>query len=90
VLHRFFEGVTSIHLGNIILVDHNPVRIMMNLINNVMFVEKWNGRIKVSLNYLMVVVLPTLRLFIPFVYTSISFKNQMLGLNVINSITQGS
>ncbi len=62
----------------------------MNLINNVMFVEKWNGRIKVSLNYLMVVVLPTLRLFIPFVYTSISFKNQMLGLNVINSITQGS
>lgn len=28
----------------------------MNSINNVMFVEKWNGRVKVSLNYLMVVV----------------------------------
>lgn len=51
-----FERIMGIHFGNIILIDHNPIRKMMNSITNVMFVEKWNGRIKVSLNYLMVVV----------------------------------
>jgi hypothetical protein len=32
-------------------------------INNILFVEKWNGRVKVSLNHLIVVVLLYLEAF---------------------------
>jgi hypothetical protein len=46
------------HFGNTILVDHNLIKTMQNPINNVLLVEKWNGKKEVSLNYLIIVVLP--------------------------------
>jgi hypothetical protein len=59
----FFERVLGTHFGNIILVDHNHVRTMQNQINNVLLVEKWNGRVEVFLNYLIVVVFLYLEAF---------------------------
>jgi hypothetical protein len=52
----FWQRVLGIHFGNTILVDHNLVMTMWNLINNVLLVEKWNGRVEVLLNYLIIVV----------------------------------
>ncbi len=59
----FCERVFGTHSGNTILVDYNLIKTMQNLINNDLLVEKWNGRIKVSLNYLIVVVLSYLEAF---------------------------
>ncbi len=36
--------------------DHNLVVTMWNPINNQLLDEKWNGRVEVSLNYLIIVV----------------------------------
>jgi hypothetical protein len=60
---NFFDKVLSTHVGNTILVDHNLVRMMKNTIKNVMLVEKWNGRVDVSLKYLMGEVLHYLEAF---------------------------
>ncbi len=43
--------------------DHNPIKTMRNPINNVLLIEKWNGRIEFSSNYLIIVVLPYLEAF---------------------------
>jgi len=37
------------HVANTILIDHNLVRMMISPIENVMLVEKWNGKVDVSL-----------------------------------------
>jgi len=44
-------------------VDHNHVRTMWNPINNILLVEKWNGRIEVLSNYLIIVVFSYLEAF---------------------------
>jgi hypothetical protein len=49
----FFDKILSRHIGNTILVDHNLVRTMKSPIENVMLVEKWNGKVDVSPKYLM-------------------------------------
>ncbi len=54
----FFDKVLGMHVGNTVLVDHNLVRTMKNPIENVMSVEKSNGRVDISLKYLMGEVLP--------------------------------
>ncbi len=59
-LTNFFDKVPT-HVGNNILVNHNLVRMMKKLIENVMLVEKWNCRVKVSLKYLMGEVFPYLK-----------------------------
>jgi len=59
----FFNKILGTHVGNTILVDHNLVRMMKNLIENVMLVEKWNGRVDVFPKYLMGEVLPYLEAF---------------------------
>jgi hypothetical protein len=38
----FYDKVPSTHIGNTILVYHNPMKTMKNPIENVMLVEKWN------------------------------------------------
>jgi hypothetical protein len=58
VLQKNFKRVMGTHFGNTILVDHNLIKTMQNPINNVLLVEKWNGKKEVSLNYLIIVVLP--------------------------------
>ncbi len=62
-LMDFFDKVPGMHVGNIILVDHNHVRMMRNPIENVMLVEKWNGRVEVFLKYIMGEVLTYLEAF---------------------------
>jgi hypothetical protein len=44
-------------------VDHNPIRIIQKLINNVLLVEKWNGGVEVSPNYLIIMVFPYFEAF---------------------------
>jgi hypothetical protein len=51
------------HVGNTILVDHNLIRMLRSPIDNVMLVEKWNGRVYVFLKYLMGEVLTYLEAF---------------------------
>jgi hypothetical protein len=41
------------YIGNTILVDHNIVKTMGSLIDNVMLVEKWNHRVEIFSKYLM-------------------------------------
>ncbi len=62
-LMDFFDKVPGVHVGNTILVDHNHVRMMRNPIENVMLVEKWNGRVDVFLKYIMGEVLTYLEAF---------------------------
>ncbi len=50
-LMDFFNKILGMHVGNTILVDHNPIRMMRSPMENVMLVEKWNGRVHVSLKY---------------------------------------
>jgi hypothetical protein len=50
---NFFDKILGMHVGKTILLNHNHVRTMRRLIKNVMFVEKWNGRVYVSPKYLM-------------------------------------
>jgi hypothetical protein len=52
-LKYFFDKVSGRHVGNIILVNHNSIRTMRSPIENVVLVEKWNGRVDVSPKYLM-------------------------------------
>ncbi len=59
----FFDKILGMHVGNIILVDHIHVRMMKSPINNVMLVEKWNGRVDVFPKYLMGEVLTYLEAF---------------------------
>jgi hypothetical protein len=59
-LMDFFNKVPSTHVGNTIFVDHNLIRTMNSPIENVMLVENWNGRVDVSLKYLMGEVFPYL------------------------------
>jgi hypothetical protein len=56
----FFDKILGTHIGNTILVDHNLVRLMRSPIENVMLVEKWNGKVDISLKYLMSEILPYL------------------------------
>jgi hypothetical protein len=56
----FFDKVSGTHVGNTILIDHNQVRTMRIPIENVILIEKWNGRVDVSVKYLMKEVLPYL------------------------------
>jgi hypothetical protein len=56
----FFDKVPSTHIGNTILVDHNPIRTMKTPIENVVLVEKWNHRVKIFSKYPMGEVLPYL------------------------------
>jgi hypothetical protein len=62
-LTDIFNKILGTHVGNTILVDHNLVRTMKSPTKNVMLVEKWNGRVDVSLKYLMGEVLPYLEAF---------------------------
>jgi hypothetical protein len=48
----FFDKISSLHIGNTILIDHNLVRMMRSPIDNVMLVEKWNCRVEVFLKYM--------------------------------------
>jgi hypothetical protein len=54
----FFYEVLSMHIKKTIFtnIDHNLIRIMINPIDNVMFIEKWNCYVKVFANYVMGVV----------------------------------
>jgi hypothetical protein len=62
-LTNFFNKILGTHVGNNILVDHNLVRTMKSPIENVMLVEKWNGKVDVSPKYLMGEVFPYLEAF---------------------------
>jgi hypothetical protein len=62
-LTKKFNKVPSTHVGNTILKDHNLVRTMKNPIENVMLIEKWNGKVDVFSKYLMGEVLPYLEAF---------------------------
>jgi hypothetical protein len=59
----FFDKVLGMHVGNTILVNHNHVRMMKSPIENVMLVEKWNGKVDVFLKYIMGEVLTYLEAF---------------------------
>jgi hypothetical protein len=52
-LTDFFDKISSMHIGNTILIDHNLVRMMRSPIDNVTLVEKWNRRVEVFSKYLM-------------------------------------
>jgi hypothetical protein len=60
---NFFDKDLGMHVGKTILVDHNHVRMMRRPIENVMFVEKWNGKVYVSPKYLMGEILSYLAAF---------------------------
>jgi len=45
--HFALDKVSGMHVGNTILVDHNLIRMLRSPIDNVMLVEKWNGRVYV-------------------------------------------
>jgi hypothetical protein len=49
----FFDKISSMHVGNTILLDHNLVRMMRSPIDNVTLVKKWNRRVEVFSKYLM-------------------------------------
>jgi hypothetical protein len=50
---KFFDKVLGMHVGNTILVNRNCIRTMRSPIENVMLVEKWNGRVYIFPKYLM-------------------------------------
>jgi hypothetical protein len=62
-LMDFFDKIPGMHVGNIILVDHIHIRMMRSLKENVMLVEKWNGKVDVFPKYLMGEVLTCLEAF---------------------------
>jgi hypothetical protein len=62
-LMDLFDKVLGMHVGNTILVDHNHVKMMRSPIENVMLVEKCNGRVDIFPKYLMGEVLIYLEAF---------------------------
>jgi hypothetical protein len=50
-LTQFFDKVLGMHIGNVININHNLTKMIMNPIENIMLIEKWNCEVKVFLHY---------------------------------------
>jgi hypothetical protein len=83
-LMDFFDKVLGMHVGNTILIDHNHVRMMKSPIENVMLVEKWNGRVNIFSKYLMGEVLTYLEAF----HSTSDFKFTFVQLKPCGTIRQ--
>jgi hypothetical protein len=57
-------------------IDHNLIRMMINPIDNVMFIEKWNCYVKVFPNYLMGVVFMYLEWRTPKLLDRLDYKSK--------------